>query len=87
MVIRSISIFFLGVTLIYAGVLSLADELYVGIGMMIGGGILIVLPLWKALGHSRSPSSSSNGRSVKARKKKTHLKIVKPDEEDRPTYH
>jgi hypothetical protein len=87
MVIRSISIFFLGVTLLYAGVLSLADDLYVGIGMMFGGSILVVLPLWRVLAYSRSLSSGPTGRSVKTKEEKTHLKIVKPDDEDRPTYH
>jgi hypothetical protein len=84
---KQISIILMGVTVFYAGVLSLADDLYVGVGMMIGGSILTLIPLWKVFGHSWSLSSRSTGHSVKTRKKKkTHLKVVKPDEESvRPT--
>jgi hypothetical protein len=86
---RSVSIIFLGVTLLYAGVLSLADDLYVGAGMMIAGGVLVVMPLWREFIHSRNSSGGSTGPSVKTgrRKKKRHLKVVEREEEERPTYH
>lgn len=79
----------MGVTFLYAGVLSLADDLYVGIGMMIGGIILTVIPLRKALSHFRNLSSSSTGYAAKTRKvkRKGHLRVVNGDKEDRPTYH
>jgi len=78
-----------GAVLLYAGVLSLADDLYVGVGMMISGSVLIVLPLWKAFVHSPNSSSGSVRHVVTTgkQKKKRHLKVVKRQEEERPTYH
>ena len=78
-----------GVVLLYAGVLSLTDEWYVGVGMMVGGSMLIVLPLWKAFVPARNLLGGSTGHSVKTakRKKKRHLKVVKREDEERPTYH
>jgi hypothetical protein len=85
---KQISIMFMGIILFYAGVLSLADELYAGVGMMIGGSVLVVMPLWKAFFRSRNLSGGATG-SVKTgkRKKKGHLKVVKREDEERPTYH
>lgn len=79
----------MGVTFLYAGVLSLADDLYVGIGMMIGGIILTVIPLWKAFSHFRNLSSGSTRYAAKTRKvkRKGHLRVVNGKKEDRPTYH
>ena len=51
--IGSVSIVFLGVIILYAGVLSLATDLYVGVGMMIAGGVLVVIPLWRFFVPSR----------------------------------
>jgi hypothetical protein len=87
--VKQISMIAAGATLIYAGFLSLADDLPVSIGLMVAGGILIALPLWKVFAHPVNLTSSSAGQSVKTgkRNKKRHLRLVKPDEEDRPTYH
>ena len=86
---KQIAAIFIGVTLLYAGVLTLAEDLYAGIGMMVGGSTLVLLPLWKAFGHFRSLSSGSaeHSRKTVRRKKKTHLKLVQSDEQERPTYH
>jgi hypothetical protein len=87
--IKSISTIFLGVILLYAGVLSLTEDLYVGVGMMIGGSVLAVMPLWNAVIHWRNLSGGATQYAVKTgkRKKKSHLKVVKREEEERPTYH
>jgi hypothetical protein len=86
---KQICITLMGVTFLYAGVLSLADDLYVGIGMMMSGIILTVLPLWKAFVHFRDLSSGSTRYAAKARKvrRKAHLRVVNGEKEDRPTYH
>ena len=80
---------FVGVTLLYAGVLSLADHLYVGVGMMIGGSALIVITLWKAFFRSRNLSGGGTRYAAKTgqRKKKRHLEVVKREEEQHPAYH
>jgi len=88
---KQICITLMGVTFLYAGLLSLADDLYVGIGMMIGGIILTVKPLWKTFLHSRKLSSGSPRSAARTRKvkRKVHLSVVngEGEEEDRPTYH
>ena len=87
--IRSISIVLLGVIVLYAGVLSLATDLYVGVGMMIAGGVLVVIPHWRVFVPSRKLSRGSSGHAVTTgkRKRKRHLKVVEREEEERPTYH
>ena len=87
--IKSISIIFTGVIILYAGVLSLADDLYVGVGMMISGSVLAIIPLWNAFVHWRNLSGGTTKYAVNTgkRKKTRHLKIVKREEEERPTYH
>jgi hypothetical protein len=87
--IKSISIIFVGVILIYAGVLSLAEDLYVGVGMMIGGGVLALTPIWRIFLRSRNLSGGATRYAVNTgkQKKTRHLKIVKREEEERPTYH
>jgi hypothetical protein len=86
---KQLAMVFAGITLLYAGVLSLADDLAVGVAMTIGGSVLAVIPIWKAFAHSRNLSGGSTGHAVKTGKKKTkrHLKVVKREEEERPTYH
>jgi hypothetical protein len=86
---KQISIILVGATLIYAGVLSLADDLYVGVGMMIAGIILTVMPLWKTVVHFQNSSSGSTAYVAKTRKdkRKVHLRVVDGGKEDRPTYH
>jgi hypothetical protein len=87
--IRSISTIIVGVIILYAGVLSLADDLYVGVGMMIGGCVLALIPIWKTFLRSRNLSGGATKYAVKTgkRKKKRHLEVVKRQEEERPTYH
>jgi hypothetical protein len=87
--IKSISKIFVGVIILYAGALSLADDLYVGVGMMISGSVLGVIPLWKAFFRYRNLSGGATEYAVKTgkRKKKRHLKVVEREEEERPTYH
>jgi hypothetical protein len=87
--IRSISTIIVGVIILYAGVLSLADDLYVGVSMMIGGSVLAVIPLWNMFVHWRNLTGGATRYAVKTgkRKKKSHLKVVKREEDERPTYH
>jgi hypothetical protein len=87
--IRSISTIIVGVIILYAGVLSLADDLYVGVGMMIGGSVLAVIPLWNAFVHwrHRCGGATENIVNTGKREKKRRLKVVKREEEERPTYH
>ncbi len=86
---KQISMVFTGIILLYAGVLSLADDLYVGVGMMIGGSVLTVILLWAAFFRSRNPSGRPTRYAAKTgkRKKKRRLEVVKREEEERPTYH
>jgi len=86
---KQICITLMGVTFLYAGVLSLADDLYVGIGMMMVGIIVIVIPLGKAFVRFRNLSSGSTSYAAKTRKvkRKGHLRVVNGEKEDRPTYH
>jgi hypothetical protein len=85
--IKQIAMVFVGVTLLYAGVLSLAEDLYVGGGMIIGGGALTVIPLRKAFVRFRSQSGGGGPLKTRKGKRKEHLRVVKREEEDRPTYH
>jgi hypothetical protein len=75
-------------TLLYAGILTLQDNLYIGIGMMLIGSICSVLPIGRALGRFRRPLDQTGfpPRSKKT-KRKTHLKVVDGKKEERPTYH
>jgi len=77
-----------GVTFIYGGILTLTDDMEVGVTMMVVGGILATIPLWRAFRHSRNPSATRTGSpKTRKRKKKDHLKVVRREEEERPTYH
>ena len=83
--LKSISIILVGVTVIYAGILSLADDFYVGIGMVIIGGIFSAIPIWKAV--SRQKVQSGPKKPPAGRKRKVHLKVVDRENEERPTIH
>lgn len=83
--LKSISIIFAGVIVIYAGILSLTDDLYVGIGMMLVGGIFSAIPTWKAMCRWKS---SAGPKNPPARgKRKVHLKVLNGENEERPTIH
>ena len=83
--VKSICLIFVGVTVIYAGILSLADDLSVGVGMVIIGGIFSALPIWNALGRGKA---SAGPKKPPARgKRKVHLKVLKGEDEEHPTIH
>ena len=86
---KLISLFLVGATLAYAGVLSLVDSLYVGLGMVLVGGLLSVLPTWKAVRQYWNPAGRRGGFSSRVGKgrKNVHLKVVQGNREDPPTYH
>jgi hypothetical protein len=86
---KQISMVIVGAILLYGGVLSLADEWYVGAGMMMGGSILAIIPLWKAFVHFRNSAATPTMSAAGTRKhrRKHHLTVVRRDEEDRTTYH
>jgi hypothetical protein len=86
---KRISMVLVGAVLFYAGALSLADDLYVGLGMMIAGGVLALIPLWNAFVHwrHRCGGATENVVNTGKREKKRRLKVVKREEEERPTYH
>jgi len=69
-------------TILYAGFLSLKDDVYVGAGMLTVGVVVATVPVWKAM---RKPSARDGKSSLKG-KRKTHLKVVK-DRNEGPTYH
>lgn len=80
----------MGAVLFYAGILTTADSMQVGIGMMIVGGILVALSIRQAVRRLQEPVKSWDGSVGKfdKRKRKPHLRIVTSNEEDeRPTYH
>jgi hypothetical protein len=83
--LKSISIVLVGVTVIYAGILSLADDLYAGIVMVIIGGISSAIPIWKAV--SRQKVQSGPEKPPAKRKRKAHLKVLDGENEERPTIH
>jgi hypothetical protein len=83
--LKSISIILVGVTVIYAGILSLADDLYAGIVMVIIGGISSAIPIWKVL--SRQKVQSGPKKPPAGRKTKVHLKVLDGENEERPTIH
>lgn len=82
---KSAGLVFAGVTVAYAGVLSLGEDLSVGVGMVIIGGALLVLPLWRAL--SLRKTTSGRGTSPVRGKRKAHLRVVNNEHEERPTIH
>ena len=88
MTMKSLSTMLLGATVFYAGILTLSEDLSVGLGMAIIGGILAVAPIWKAFIHSKQQGSpKSFTTKAKKKKRKVHLKVVDDSKEDRPTYH
>lgn len=79
---KSIGTILAGATILYAGILTLADDLYVGVGMVMAGGVIAALPIWRAMWKP----AASPGKFPTKGKRKTHLKVV--DEHDKhPTYH
>jgi hypothetical protein len=77
-----------GATLVYGGILTLADDLEAGVTMVVVGGLLAAIPLWRVFRHFWNPSGARiESPKTGKRKKKDHLKIVVRDEEERPTYH
>lgn len=80
---------FVGATLAYAGILTLADNLYVGVGMVISGSVLIAIPMWKAFCHYWNPSTGVAGFPITTKKgrRKGHLKVLNGKKEERRTYH
>ena len=79
---KSICTILAGATILYAGILSLADDVYVGAGMVTVGGMVVAMPTWRAM---RKPTAAP-GKSPAKGKRKTHLKVVN-DRNDHPTYH
>ena len=79
----------IGATLFYAGLLSFADAPYAGSFMAVIGAILMAYPVWKTVlrfrGQAKGPLEFG-ARGGKGRKK-THLKVVKSNKEERRTYH
>lgn len=82
---KSISLILLGATIVYAGVLSLADDFMIGVGMVILGGILAAVPAWKAFRSWKQPEDPK--RFSTRGKRKTRLTIVEDNKDKRPTYH
>ncbi len=77
-----------GATFVYGGILTLNDDREVGLTLVVVGGLLVAIPLWNWFRYFRSLSATRN-EPPKAgkRKKKSHLKVVRKDEDERPTYH
>lgn len=88
---KLVSLFLVGATLAYAGILSLGDSLYVGLGMALFGGLLGALPTWKAVRHFWNSAGGVGGFSPRAgtgkRRKSIHLRVVHGNRKDPPTYH
>jgi membrane protein implicated in regulation of membrane protease activity len=79
----------LGVTVFYAGILTLADDTEAGIAMMAAGTLVTAMPLWKAFRRfKKPPGTGTDSLQSGKRKRAVHLRVVRPEEEDeRPTYH
>jgi hypothetical protein len=88
MEIKSIVVVLAGITILYAGVLTLADDLETGVGMIVLGGMLAAMLLWKPFRrwYSRADTRGGSPKSGEG-KKRVHLKAVDGNHEDRPTYH
>jgi hypothetical protein len=71
-----------GVTVLYAGILSLADYPYVGACMVLVGGMVAAAPIWRTV---RKPKANPRRLAAK-RKRKSHLRVV-DDLDKPPTYH
>lgn len=87
----SSALFFFGITLIYTGLLALGQHPATGLAVAFIGLILIVKPVLHAVSYCRTNFGGSPRPQVrkierKAKTRKVHLKIVKP-EDDRPTIH
>ena len=77
-----------GVTLLYGGILTLTDDLVAGVTMVVVGGLVAAIPLWRVFRHFWNPSGTrTDSPKTRKRKKKGHLKVVNREEEERPTYH
>lgn len=89
MVLKLIFLFVVGATLAYAGVLTLAGNFPVGIGMLIAGAWIAALPIWRVYRRYGQPPAWPSGPSGRRgrNKKKVHLKIVNDDNEEHRTYH
>jgi len=82
---KSISLILLGATIVYAGVLSLADDFMIGVGMAVLGGIPAAVPAWRAFHRGKPPEDPT--RFSTGGKRKTRLTIVEDNKDRRPTYH
>lgn len=85
-------LFFFGATLIYTGFLALGRDVTVGLAVALAGLVLVVKPALETLKYLKAhfaavPSARGLQKEPKERTRKTHLRVVKPEDEDRPTIH
>ncbi len=77
-----------GATFIYGGILTLNNDREVGWTMVVVGGLLVAMPLWNSFRYFRNLSATRNEPpKTGRRRRKSHLKVVRQDEDERPTYH
>jgi hypothetical protein len=89
--LRAIISFF-GATLIYMGFLILNRDLTIALAAALAGLALIAKPALDAVKYLRTYFAAASiprgpEREQKRRPGKTHLRIVKPEDDDRPTIH
>jgi len=87
----SAALLFFGITLIYTGFLTSEHDPVAALAAALTGLILIIKPALYAVRYCRTNFGGSPRPQVrkierKAKTRKVHLKIVKP-EDDRPTIH
>jgi hypothetical protein len=83
----------LAATSIYAGILMFHQDSIAGIAGVLLGVILLINPLLFAIRHLGASvgddirGAKSSGSPQKKSPKKNHLKLVRPQDEERPTIH
>ncbi len=69
---------------VYTGILTFNADSTAGIVLVILGAVLFINPLLRLFRYFGVPSSPKSTRRPGSRRKKSHLKIVKPDDDRRP---
>jgi hypothetical protein len=85
-------LFFCGATLLYTGFLALDRDLTIALAVAFAGLLLVIKPALDALKYWKTHFSAAQSphrpqKEQKVRPAKTHLKVVKGEDDDRPTIH
>lgn len=78
----------LGAACVYAGIMMLNRDYLTGMAGIVVGIVLVSRPLLRGISYFRPvPNTGTRTGRQKGRRPKSHLKLVKSEDEKRPTIH